>query len=62
MRLKIGLPPLNKAAATTEEGKSKSTAIHAPPINAHAENEAKKRIEDAQAKRRGGDLLRKLVE
>ena len=62
LRLKIGLPPLNTGndGNTKKEGSSISTAIHAPPSNPAAENEARKRIEDMAAKREAADRLRRL--
>jgi len=61
--LKIGLPPLNNTATTSKkEGSSTSTAIHAPPTNTAAENEARQRIEDAQAKRDVRERLQRLEE
>lgn len=64
LRLKIGLPPLrsssNDGDDTRKKGSSTSTAIHAPPTNTAAESEARKRIEDAAAKRDALDRLKKL--
>jgi len=64
LRLKIGLPPLKTSSSTTtkKEGSSHSTAIHAPPTNIAAESEAKRRLEDAQAKREARQRLLKLEE
>eukprot|EP00985_Skeletonema_marinoi_P003826 scaffold1670_cov136-Skeletonema_marinoi.AAC.1 len=64
LRLKIGLPPLKTSSSSTtkKEGSSHSTAIHAPPTNIAAESEAKRRLEDAQAKREARERLLKLEE
>lgn len=62
LRAKIGLPPLKTTTDNKERGTSTSTAIHAPPKNLSAESEARKRIEDAAAKREASDRLRKLEE
>jgi len=64
LRLKIGLPPLKSSSSSTtkKEGSSHSTAIHAPPTNIAAESEAKRRLEDAQAKREARQRLLKLEE
>ncbi|KAL7495168.1 hypothetical protein ACHAWT_003697 [Skeletonema menzelii] len=70
LRLKIGLPPLNinnsdkntknNSSKKKKEGSSISTAIYAPPTNTAAEIEARKRLEDAQAKREVRERLLKL--
>ena len=60
LRLKLGLAPLKKSGETSAEGSSRSTAIHVKPHNATAEREAKRRIEDAAARRDAGVKIRKL--
>lgn len=64
LRLKIGLPPLNNnntsSSTKKKDGTSVSTAIHAPPKNTAAESEAKRRLEDAQAKREARERLLQL--
>ena len=64
LREKIGLPPLKVDGDGDEAkaGTSRSTAIHARPANTQAEAEARRRIEDAAARREAAAKVRALAD
>ena len=61
LRAKIGLPPLKVDGDESKAGTSRSNAIHARPANTQAEAEARKRVEDATAKREAAAKVQALA-
>jgi len=61
LRAKIGLPPLKVDGDESKAGTSRSNAIHARPANTQAEAEARKRVEDAAARREAAAKVQALA-